>query len=375
MNDYNEIRSFLAARMTQVEECYHRGDYAEGYKISLLIVEAIEFYHKYWAMDFSCLYDDLIAIQPVHQLILSISSRWLAQRGLHDAAVMLAATAAAKATGNALPLAHAAALRKAGELEGARAIARKLLAAQPNDSDARSELAECDVAELFWQEDYYDVMNRLHQLLKPGAYLEIGVAQGRSLALSRSQAESIGVDPDTGEAGRLFFHSPENTPQLFRVTSDDFFASNSLSRLFEQKTPDMVFLDGLHHFDQTLKDFINVERNARPDTVVLIHDCLPVNALVAQRDRQTSFWLGDVWKIIPCLKSIRPDLEIVTLPVRPSGLAVVRNLDPGSRVLERQFEAVSRHFNTLSLPETWEEKCRLCQVTGQSPEELFAVRG
>ncbi|MBI2353840.1 MAG: class I SAM-dependent methyltransferase [Deltaproteobacteria bacterium] len=341
----------------------------------MLITEAISFYHRHWEMDLSGLYPSLISAQPAYQLMVLMIARQLACQQMYDAAASIAGTAAAfRVPGNFFPLFHAAALREAGNISSARDIAEKLLVVDPEDWDALSEIAQCDMQELFLPQDYYDVLHTIHTRLKLENYLEIGVAQGRSLALARCGTTPVGVDPATGSKEEIYFHSPEAAPQLFRMTSDDFFSSINLPEILGKRAIDVAFLDGLHLFEQTLRDFINVERFASPDSMILIHDCLPVNALVAERNRKSAFWLGDVWKIIPCLKTIRPDLDIVTLPVKPSGLAVIRNLDPSSRILERQFDSITEHFNGLSLPESWEEKCRLCCVTDKSPEQLFGIR-
>lgn len=371
MNNPDDIKILLQTKMDLCRQLYDRNELGEGYTSSLSVTAAIDFYKRYWDVDFSDCYHELIELQPVYQLILAIASKRLSHLKMHDAAAILAETIAYNASGDALPLFYAATLREKGDLQGARNIANGFLAGGDKNTDAVSELAECDVAELFLSSDYYDALHLVHQHLMPETYLEIGVAQGRSMALARKGTTSIGVDPDTGSLERIFFHSPENTPKLFRMTSDDFFASCDLPGLMGKTTVDVAFLDGLHHFDQTLRDFINVERYAGANSLILIHDCLPVNALVAERERQSGFWLGDVWKIIPCLKAIRPDLDIVTLPVKPSGLAIIRNLDSSSRILERQFENITEHFNSLVLPESWEDKCKLCCVTDQSPESLF----
>jgi hypothetical protein len=101
---------------------------------------------------------------------------------------------------------------------------------------------------------------------------------------------------------------------------------------------DLAFVDGLHLFEQALRDFLHVERHAGPRSVVLFHDCLPLTAATASRQRSTGFWTGDVWKIAPILRELRPDLEIVLVPAYPTGLLVVTRLDPRSRVLEESLE-------------------------------------
>ena len=103
---------------------------------------------------------------------------------------------------------------------------------------------------------------------------------------------------------------------------------------------DLAFIDGLHLFEQALKDFINIEKYSHPNTVVLIHDCIPINDLTASRNRVTSFWSGDPWKVIPCLLKYRPDLHIAVIPTYPTGLGIITGLDPQSTLLADQYDKV-----------------------------------
>src|SRR5205814_2367636 len=57
---------------------------------------------------------------------------------------------------------------------------------------------------------------------------------------------------------------------------------------------------------------------------------------------------GVAWKVIVCLKKYRPELEIHTLACPPTGLSVVRGLDPSSRKLESQLQALYQEF--IGLP-------------------------
>lgn len=217
-------------------------------------------------------------------------------------------------------------------------------------------------------EDYYEWLQRFHQWLHPVGYVEIGLGHGRSLALAGAGTKAVGIDPFQGIWEKLNYVSPHGPATLFPLSSDDFFEKYDLRKTIGQETFDLAFIDGLHLFEQALKDFINLERYARRDSVILIHDCLPIAPIVAEREPCTGFWTGDVWRIIPCLKTFRPDLKIMTIPTKPSGLGVVTNLDPASTVLSDNYDDILRYYLSLKCPETFEQRRVVCNV-GSVDEE------
>jgi hypothetical protein len=193
------------------------------------------------------------------------------------------------------------------------------------------------LAELeFPGEDYFQILARIHEHLKPATYLEIGVAEGRSLEIVRPETLALGVDP----APHLR-KPPGPRQRVFAQTSDDFFAQCDVISELGGKTVDLAFIDGLHHAEFALRDFINVEKYCSSDSVILIHDVYPIDAMSAARERVSRFWTGDIWRLILILKKYRPDLIVNVIGTRPTGLGVVQNLDPRSNILaERQQEIV-----------------------------------
>ena len=58
-------------------------------------------------------------------------------------------------------------------------------------------------------------------------------------------------------------------------------------------------------------------------------------------------WMGDVWKIFPCLSTNRPDLSLAIIPTAPSGLLIVTSLNSSFSSLEKNFNDYLDEFDRL----------------------------
>ena len=230
---------------------------------------------------------------------------------------------------------EAQSLLAAGKPEEAIGACRRALAIEPDCLAAHV----CMARAMLPGDDYLAHLRRLHETLRPRLYVEIGVDAGRTLSLARPPTRAIGVDPAAREGGVTFAADT----RLFALESDAFFAGEAEAALAGEPIA-LAFVDGLHLFEQALRDFIHVERHAAPETVVLFHDCLPLDRATASRTRATGFWTGDVWKIVPVLARHRPDLELFVIPTYPTGLLVVTRLDPASTVLSERFDSIVAQF-------------------------------
>jgi len=180
---------------------------------------------------------------------------------------------------------------------------------------------------------YLEWLQFFHRFVEPKTYLEIGVESGTSLAYAKPPTLAVGVDP------LLEIQHPMATRhKLFNLTSDEFFSTQDVEAVFEREGIALAFVDGMHTFDQALKDFRNIERHAARHSIVLFHDIFPLNAVTASRERRSVFWAGDTWKAICLLRRHRSDLKVFTIPTYPSGLAVVTHLDPASSLLNERFD-------------------------------------
>ncbi|RVU16893.1 class I SAM-dependent methyltransferase [Methylobacterium oryzihabitans] len=128
-------------------------------------------------------------------------------------------------------------------------------------------------------------------------YLEIGV--DHATTFNRVAIPNrTGVDPH--------FKVPREgiRGETVVATSDDFFRANTRSF-------DCVFIDGLHTYAQSRRDFVNAWACLRPGGTVVLDDCFPADDLAAlpdldaclrgRRERGTPgdlTWMGDVYKTV-----------------------------------------------------------------------------
>jgi len=186
---------------------------------------------------------------------------------------------------------------------------------------------------------YIGLLERIHRHLLPRTYLEIGVAGGASFSVVQPWTARVGVDPEPKVA-----LPPDSGTQLFATTSDDFFRHYDLRQVLGGREVDMVFIDGMHLFEYALRDLLNVERFCHRESLILFHDCYPMDETTSGRQPTSGGWSGDVWKLIVALREYRPDLRIATIDVAPTGLGVVSGVDPLSTILREQYEEIVDRF-------------------------------
>jgi hypothetical protein len=191
---------------------------------------------------------------------------------------------------------------------------------------------------------YTQFLQGVHERLRPETYLEVGVRDGRSLALSR--ARSVGVDPAFAIDVEL-----DGDIALIRATSDEYFARPDPLDLTGGRPFDFSFLDGLHLFDVVLRDFLHAERLSTPWSAIIVDDVLPRKQSEAGRSPVSLAWTGDVYKLVGVLRKCRPGLTVVPVDTRPTGLLVVLGLDPSDSTLANAYaEIVQRELPATEVP-------------------------
>jgi hypothetical protein len=195
---------------------------------------------------------------------------------------------------------------------------------------------------------YRHFLEQVHRRLDPRNYLEIGVARGGSMALSRCR--SVGIDPNYLISAEL------NAPvSLFRTSSDEYFSRPDPLAPTRGEPFDLAFIDGLHIFEYAFRDFINAERHSSSRGVIIFDDVLPRTVQEAARVRKgRGAWTGDVYPILDVFAKYRPDLSVITVGTQPTGLLLITGLDPENTVLTERYSDILlefRHTDPQPVPE------------------------
>lgn len=149
-------------------------------------------------------------------------------------------------------------------------------------------------------------VNKLARHIKAERYLEIGIAQGATL-YHVDVSEKIGVDP----VHNLDVKRMEDAGTvLHKLTSDAFFSE------YDGPGFDIIFLDGLHEFEQTFRDLCSALDVLNPGGCILIDDTVPNSIYSANRSREDALrwrryhnvpgtgWHGDVYKTVFALHDL-----------------------------------------------------------------------
>lgn len=292
---------------------------------------------------------------------LALSAALEMSEGRLDAASRTIETALKLAPGNLNANLEATRIfMKSGATRRAALHAQRVLDAFPEFPGLRRIYDQC----AFSNSDYRDFLPFLHVCLAPTVYLETGVENGRSFKHAGNAEIAIGIDPRLDKVPAEF----HQWGHLFEMTSDDFFAGGHFETIGAGRPIDMAFIDGMHLFEFTLRDFINIERRGHAGSTILIHDIIPTTTEMGARLRRTGTWMGDVWKIMVALTRRRPDLEVAVLDLGPSGLAVIRALDPTSTVLSDTYDEIVAELIDMPLEHGFLDRLGIARVPARETE-------
>jgi len=203
-----------------------------------------------------------------------------------------------------------------------------------------------------------EVIQKILDKKRARSYMEIGVDFGDNFFPIKAR-KKIAVDPTFKfSAGTRLKWTLKNYHNLFaqfhELSSDSYFANaNAAPRI------DVAFVDGLHTYQQSLKDVNNVLNHLNENGVIVMHDCNPPNSAAAYPAESlehaaslnlpgwSNEWCGDVWKTICNLRSNRKDLRIFVLDC-DYGLGIITrgNADTGLDFSNQMIDEMT--YDTLS---------------------------
>jgi predicted O-methyltransferase YrrM len=155
----------------------------------------------------------------------------------------------------------------------------------------------------------------VHEIVKPKVYLEVGVQHGTSLNLAKGAEVAIGIDPHP-------LVQPCCNQIIYRETSDRQFDDPTQLMTNVAGKVDFGFIDGLHHAEQAMRDFVNVASYLSDYGLIVVDDVLPRNNAEACRVQCPGDWTGDVWKMASFLH-FHPAFQTVLVDTQPTGVLVV----------------------------------------------------
>jgi len=163
----------------------------------------------------------------------------------------------------------------------------------------------------------FERINELSKINSSKTYLEIGVNKGQTFNRIAIPFK-VAVDPE------FRFNTDEHKSDsvaFYEITSDEFFTKYR----DKYESFDFIYLDGLHTFEQTFRDFCVSLNFANENTIWLIDDTCPTSLAAADPDQlranklkkiiggeRDASWMGDVYKLIFALHDFFPQFSYAT---------------------------------------------------------------
>ena len=132
----------------------------------------------------------------------------------------------------------------------------------------------------------------------------------------------------------------------FRMTSDDFFKKNSQIKF------DVIFIDGLHEYEQCQRDCLNSIKSLNENGIILFHDFLPRSTFEENVPRKQSSWTGDVWKVaVELANSKNAQFKIINIDMGIGVLKIKNNFEykKMKELKNKSFKEYLDYKNNLSI--------------------------
>lgn len=170
--------------------------------------------------------------------------------------------------------------------------------------------------------DRAEIINLALQVCNGSSYLEIGCKVDKTFRLINAK-HKVGVDIESGGT--------------IRMSSDDYFAQN-------KETFDVIFVDGSHHHDFVMRDFLNSMNCLNDGGFILMHDNNP-----SKKEYESLDAYGTAWRAFVHIRS-RNDVDAIVCNF-DHGLACIRKsenkhkLDVKKTMDELKYEDLDKNRN------------------------------
>lgn len=189
-------------------------------------------------------------------------------------------------------------------------------------------------------------LNRLASINSARKYLEIGVARGGTF-LKVNVASKTAVDPSF----KFKIQDHEEDGLSFFETTSDYYFSN-LAQPGDKF--DLIYLDGLHTFEQTFRDFCASIAHSHAKTIWLIDDTVPISLASSIADQKKfreikralndnrPAWMGDVYKVVFAIHDFFPQYQYATFSSGHGQTALWHSTRKGFSAHWNSLEIISR---------------------------------
>jgi hypothetical protein len=197
------------------------------------------------------------------------------------------------------------------------------------------------------------ILQAIINLFDEVRYMEIGVSAGDTFKAIKAK-EKYAVDP------KFLFDIPSNAEArgeyYFQVTSDSFFEKYGEGRAF-----DVIYIDGLHTYEQTLRDLLNSIQLLAFGGVIVIDDTVPTSYAASLPDPnivmnirqllndQDQAWMGDVYKLVYFVQTFMQQFEYRTISDNHGQIVMWRQVRPQSEIVDRKTSEIADYDFSYTL--------------------------
>lgn len=197
----------------------------------------------------------------------------------------------------------------------------------------------------------YDLINHFTSKFDECKYLEIGSAKRECFDLVKAHTKHD-IEPDL------------NCYPTFQMTSDAYFKLCDIEY-------DVIFIDGLHHYEQVLRDIDNSSKYLSKNGYIIIHDCLPRLEIEQLREQVSLEWTGDVWKAQAWL--IEKFKNVFTISDSDCGCGIIEGrINFGiPEKLEYEWEYFANNTEKIMNSMRWQEYLNRKKITFNGKEIII----